>query len=168
MSKPANTDVTKSFLGLNRAQMEQERLARLKRASPNDSEDHDERVAKVGRIGVRDVNRSKTSAQLESTTQASKKQPMRQTIHTLDSYSIGGHNPSSGSVTKSGIQFLEGTLRKTFVEGAPRSSDDIKLEEILQRVCNTRQLPCLITYSFVGYVENGCLECVSMGFCMVI
>jgi len=121
--------------------MEQERLARLKRASPNDPEDYGERASKVSKIEVKNISQLATSAPPKSTTQACQKQSVKQTIHTLDSLSTGSRNPSSSSVTSNGMQFLEGVVRKTFVEGAPRGSDDIKLEEILQRVNNVCHAP---------------------------
>lgn len=31
-------------------------------------------------------------------------------------------------------RYLEGVVKKTYIQGRPRSSDDIKLEEVLQTV----------------------------------
>ncbi|PYH48209.1 uncharacterized protein BP01DRAFT_354054 [Aspergillus saccharolyticus JOP 1030-1] len=96
------------FFGLDRKQMEQERLARLAKRKADNSTSHDEPVSK--------------STKIEATPAPRTSQPSR-------NLNISGIHAS----TSSPLQFPDGVVKKTWALGHARNGYDIKIEEVLQK-----------------------------------
>jgi hypothetical protein len=101
------------LLGLNRKQMEEERLSRVSKRKSEDPS-LDEPLSKHPR----------TSASLRT---GRSKSPSTRRIPV----SKGNMQPATPS-NKPGIQFPTGTVKKTWAFGCPRVGDDIKIEEVFQ------------------------------------
>ena len=91
------------LLSLDRKQMEAERLARL--------------AKKRGHPG--DATASAVQAP------ASKRQ--------RDADMVATQQPESGQPLKAKLPYAKGIVKKTWVQGYPRTGDDVKIEEVLQR-----------------------------------
>ncbi|KAJ5935928.1 hypothetical protein N7454_005226 [Penicillium verhagenii] len=119
---PPDSTLTKSsapsigFLGLDRKQMEQERLARMKKRKPEDSG-------------------SPPPAKLYKTESGSTK-PVFQSSSSSVSSSQASSNASTSPVRPTArpiIQWPQGTVRKTHVLGSMRGNNEITIEEVIQR-----------------------------------
>lgn len=107
------------IMGFDRKQMEQERLARLatkrrREASGNDDQDNDHAEAPP----------SKKRARVSSLA-ASSRPPISSSSSTASA--------ASSSTTSSTIPFPKGVVKRTWAYGYPRTNEDIKIEEVLQR-----------------------------------
>lgn len=123
-SKPERP--TSSIFGIDRAAMEAERLARLKKR----------------KLDVPESNQRAKSPRMQSSTPAS-----RSNIHTLSSLASNIKQEGGSSGVKREVkgeegegemlemQFPQGVVKKTFIEGRKRGGDDITIEEVFQRVC---------------------------------
>lgn len=105
-----NPRAGQGLLGLDRKQMEQERLSR-KRKAPSISPPPPRKYAPSG-LPVTSV-------------------PVQETITSALQAAAASQDPP-GSTSK-GPMFLAGTVRKTWAFGHERKRDDIKLEEVLQK-----------------------------------
>lgn len=103
-----------SIAGLNRKQMEEERLARLQKRKASELEKSPKSVS------TRPNQRTKfESASL----------PERRTKG-ADEVSVAGFSSSS---TRAEIPYPRGVIKKTWAYGQPRRGDDIKIEEVFQK-----------------------------------
>lgn len=112
-SVKGKTPTSMGLLGLNRKQMEEERLSRVSKRKSEDPS-LDEPSSKHPR----------TSASLRtgrSKSPSTRRSPV----------SKGNMQPTTPS-NKPGIQFPTGTIKKTWAFGCPRVGDDIKIEEVFQ------------------------------------
>ncbi|PYI25680.1 tyrosyl-DNA phosphodiesterase [Aspergillus indologenus CBS 114.80] len=101
------------IFGLDRKQMEQERLARLAKRKAADTSSLNERESKSSKI------------EAAPTPRVSK--PVQGSEHA--SVTIA----SASALTSSPLQYPEGVVKKTWASGFPRQGDDIKIEEVLQK-----------------------------------
>ena len=114
---------TAGLLGMDRRQMEKERLARLNKRKAEESVSDDQRDAKHARTGtpprssgpVISVADTSSGSNSSRTTPAGDNQPVQ----------IPSPTPS--------VQFPNGVVKKTWAFGCPRQGDDIKIEEVLQK-----------------------------------
>lgn len=124
------SSTTLSFLGIDRKKMEQERLARKRKASGSPPPN-----AKAARTAGGD--------------------PFDPTVQSLQSSAntkgsvITNANASSESENHLGSRFPQGTVKKTWAYRHPRRGDDIKLEEILQ----SKDLNLAVLSSFQWDIE---------------
>ncbi|GKZ23809.1 hypothetical protein AbraCBS73388_010402 [Aspergillus brasiliensis] len=105
------------ILGLDRKQMEQDRLARLAKRKAEDTSSIDLRETKQSRID-------------------SAPRPSVQPTVTTGGATMSASQPTSSSATPSttpSVQYPEGVVKKTWAFGCPRRGDDIKIEEVLQK-----------------------------------
>lgn len=132
--------LTKSlFGGIDRAQMERERLERARLKSLKRSGDEmNVDAADMGEIpGERKVKSVKSlgssnhvirnPSNISTTEIRDTRKPKVEQSTTTSSASIGDESSS-------GLLYPNGIVKKTYVEGYSRSGDDITLEEVLQRV----------------------------------
>ncbi|PWY80966.1 phospholipase D/nuclease [Aspergillus sclerotioniger CBS 115572] len=117
------------ILGLDRRQMEEERLARLAKRKAQDTTLADQRPTKQSRTN----SASKTSVS----------EPKRATRYVTTSPSQAGSSSSTPSSSPS-IQFPEGVVKKTWAFGSLRQGDDIKIGEVFQK--SDLQLAVLSSY----------------------
>jgi hypothetical protein len=113
--KPAVTP--SSVLGLDRRSMEQERLERLKRSAPSTS----------------------TSSDRPLKSQRSSENPFRATSALSSSNLFDTDIPSrpisvQAIGSKSGPQYPNGIVKRTYIQGGAKTSADITLDEVLQKV----------------------------------
>ncbi|RAH41165.1 uncharacterized protein BO95DRAFT_447248 [Aspergillus brunneoviolaceus CBS 621.78] len=101
------------IFGLDRKQMEQERLARLAKRKAADDTSLNERESK--------------SSKIEATPTPRISKPVQ------DSEIASVTSASSSALTSSPLQYPEGVVKKTWASGFPRRGDDIKIEEVLQK-----------------------------------
>ncbi|KUJ11780.1 phospholipase D/nuclease [Mollisia scopiformis] len=123
------------ILGLNRKQMEEERLARLSALKGLDAND---KVTDESR-----KRKAETSSQehFEGRNVKTKVSPpgeafMSNVVNTGLAHRIAtasGSNQYSTAGTSSGIQYPDGIVKKTWAKGFPRTGDDITIEEVLQK-----------------------------------
>ncbi|KAF8851122.1 phospholipase D/nuclease [Acephala macrosclerotiorum] len=127
------------ILGLNRKQMEEERLARLARFNSLNG---------AGRDGPKATDESKkrkaTALSPETHDDRSVKAKVSPSLPVSEAIASSiasqrssnvyskGHHIGSRSLG-SGIQYPNGTVKKTWAYGFPRDGDDIKIEEVLQK-----------------------------------
>ena len=102
------------FLGLNRKKMEQERLARKRRVSI--SPPPPRKATKFLNNGPAESPKLAPHSALDTTT----------TVTTYTKTTSTGNNAAR-------LQFPQGTVKKTWAFGHPKTGDDIKLEEVLQK-----------------------------------
>lgn len=116
-----NTSQPMGVLGLNRKQMEQERLARLAKRKLEDNPSIDEPEKKQLKMQTSPKAQMKTDLDKLSDTISSstKPQPSRP----------GASTPSP----QPSVQFPSGVVKKTWVYSSPRLGDDIKIEEVFQK-----------------------------------
>ncbi|KAE8388201.1 tyrosyl-DNA phosphodiesterase-domain-containing protein [Aspergillus alliaceus] len=119
---------TTGILGLNRKQMEKERLARFQKRKAEEFVLDDNRDAKHPRIGTSPESRvkqeSNISGQLVDTYSESNSSLAMQAANV--------HQTQNPSPIPS-VQFPNGTVKKTWAFGCRRRGDDIKIEEVLQK-----------------------------------
>jgi hypothetical protein len=116
------------FLGLNRKQMELERLARLKKRKPEDLALNDQRDAKHSRTGA--SPKPQVKQELDTTGSMVENTPDLASSHATPTGNV--QQTQTPSPTPS-VQFPEGAVKKTWAFGCRRQGDDIKLEEVLQK-----------------------------------
>lgn len=130
---------TSGILGLNRKQMEGERLARLAkldastgagRDQPKATEESKKRKAAALSPETRDERNVKAKA--APSLQVFKAVASSIVNHHPSNVSSNGQSISSGSFG-SGMQYPNGTVKKTWAYGFPRDGNDIKIEEVLQK-----------------------------------
>lgn len=105
------------IFGLDRKQMEQERLARLAKRKAEDTSS----------IDLRETKHSKIDSAPKPTVQP--------TVATKSTITSASQPTSSRSIpsTSPSVQYPEGIVKKTWAFGCPRQGDDIKIEEVLQK-----------------------------------
>ncbi|PLB49439.1 putative tyrosyl-DNA phosphodiesterase [Aspergillus steynii IBT 23096] len=120
-SNEQNISKPMGVLGLDRKQMEQERLARLAKRKPDDTSSFDERETKQLKVQTspkiqmkKDLDRISDIIDPSSKPQASRPEP-----------NIPSPQPS--------VQFPTGVVKKTWSYSSPRLGDDIKIEEVFQK-----------------------------------
>ena len=112
-----------SLLGLDRKQMERERLARKRKLSISPPPPRKALKPAVNDSRVTSAPQTATSTSSHKIT----------TVHPRISSRTTNSTPSSPAVSNGqGAVFLNGTVKKTWAFGHPRK-DDIKLEEVLQK-----------------------------------
>jgi hypothetical protein len=156
-AEPAPAPVSSlSLLGLDRAKMEEERLARIRKRKAAEGGQGGESDSK--RIRINDENRPLVTAGKQNATQKGAQQigvrPVSQTDKDwkatprmtvpsaqMATTSFGVRNPTGSSQQQnmtpkkeqSKLPFPKGVVKKTWVKGQPRLGDDIRLEEVLQK-----------------------------------
>lgn len=145
-----------SLFGLDRAKMEEERLARIRKRKAAEQGGSGESDSK--RIRTIDENRPPVPADKHNLQQKGGQQlgvrtgpgagsDAKVTARTtgpssqVARASFGGGNPTSSSQQRdttpkdehSKLRFPKGVVKKTWVRGQPRLGDDIRLEEVLQK-----------------------------------
>lgn len=105
------------IFGLDRKQMEQERLARLAKRKAEDTSSIDLRETKHSKIDL------------------APKPTVQPTVATKGTIMSASQPTSSRSIpsTSPSVQYPEGIVKKTWAFGCPRQGDDIKIEEVLQK-----------------------------------
>ncbi|KAK1149864.1 hypothetical protein N8T08_003420 [Aspergillus melleus] len=124
-SSEQNTPGPMGVLGLNRKQMEQERLARLAKRKPEDTPLSDEREKKQLKTQASPKAQMKKDLDKLSTTIDSSKPQTTLPVASTPSPNIPSPQPS--------VQFPAGVVKKTWSYSSPRRGDDIKIEEVFQR-----------------------------------
>ncbi|KAF7587596.1 hypothetical protein BBP40_007016 [Aspergillus hancockii] len=112
-----------SFLGLDRKQMELERLARLKKRKAEDPALDDQRDAKHSRTGASSKSQVKQEPDTGSLVDLAASRVR----------STGNVQETQNSSSTPSVQFPDGTVKKTWAFGCRRRGDDIKIEEVLQK-----------------------------------
>lgn len=127
---------TVSFLGLDRKQMEEERLLRAQQRQKADEQfskleaDARKRKASMSPSHPRGEGARQVKAKFsESATALSNPQLAAAAISTLPILSF---KDQERALRAPGVQFPDGVVKKTWVHGCPRQ-DDIKIEEVLQK-----------------------------------
>ena len=111
------------LLGLNRKQMEEERLSRLAKRKAQDVslDEPDSKHARTGALPQRKLyNETAAAPGLRSSPSTS---------HAPGDKAMQQRGPSN----QPGIQFPEGIVKKTWAFGCRRAGDDIKIEEVFQQ-----------------------------------
>ncbi|XRM44679.1 hypothetical protein ABZX51_007794 [Aspergillus tubingensis] len=105
------------IFGLDRKQMEQERLARLAKRKAEDTSSIDLRETKHSKIDL------------------APKPTVQPTVATKGTIMSASQPTSSRSIPSASpsVQYPEGIVKKTWAFGCPRQGDDIKIEEVLQK-----------------------------------
>ncbi|KAL2000358.1 hypothetical protein VTN02DRAFT_3220 [Thermoascus thermophilus] len=146
---PASAARTYGLLGLDRKQMEQERLARLAKRKAEESSispPQSGRPQKMARSSEGSSaspenggSSNSTSSSTNSRVTAAAPRPSNPPSNIQRSTSTGKSTESSKSKqniapsSTPGIQFPNGVVKKTWALGCPRQGDDIKIEEVFQR-----------------------------------
>ena len=146
--------------GLDRRQMEAERLARLKRKRPEIGEQDEAAMNPANKTqGDNDAALRKPILNLSSTPKGCSISPPRKKKHKVEE--DGRQSGASGSIVVHGIaetaqnedldtprtvgmQYPQGTVKKTWAFGHDRQGDDIKIEEVLQKT----SLQCALLSAF--------------------
>ncbi|PYI10788.1 phospholipase D/nuclease [Aspergillus sclerotiicarbonarius CBS 121057] len=121
------------ILGLDRKQMEQERLARLAKRKAEDTPSIDQRATKQSRT--------------ELVPKPSVSEPKKTTGYVTTASQT--RSSSSTPSTSPSIQYPEGVVKKTWAFGSIRQGDDIKIAEVLQK----SDLELAVLSSFVWEME---------------
>lgn len=125
------------LLGLDRAQMEQERLARLKRKTPDDGyapqAKHTKSLATQGLTIKKEEPTGGSSAGSSKSTRG----PFM-TLRDLQER-VTNYVPRA-------TQYRDGVVKKTYIQGVARTPDDITIEEVLQK--DTLQTAVLSAYQW--------------------
>lgn len=122
-SQPGVTSSSSLLVGLDRKKMEEERLARAARKRKAD----DEQVGSVGEGGGRGRPCQRVRIESSAASAASS---------TSTSSAINPQKKSDSSTGKSSndeLPFPRGVVKRTWCLGQPRTGDDIKIEEVLQK-----------------------------------
>ncbi|KAI9036666.1 uncharacterized protein KD926_001561 [Aspergillus affinis] len=125
-SSEQNISRPMGVLGLNRKQMEQERLARLAKRKPEDTPLCEERDKKQLRTQTSPKAQMKRDLDKLSTAIDPSPQPQ---ITRPEASRPSTNIPSPQSF----VQFPAGVVKKTWSYSSPRRGDDIKIEEVFQR-----------------------------------
>lgn len=133
--KPSIGNASTGLLGLNRKQMEEERLARLgamKGSTVNKTVADDSRKRKAGASSEDSLSGRNVKAKISTLGQSSDRLIVTEPIRRIPV--ISGNVHSNGAAASvSGIQYPDGIVKKTWVKGFPRDGNDIKIEEVLQK-----------------------------------
>lgn len=113
------------LLGLDRKQMEQERVARLAKRKPEDASPLGEPEPKQQRTET-----PARDASYRDTVVGASNRPIELDEPT-DNHS--GNSQIRQPSTKPEVQFPDGVVKKTWAWGCDRKGDDIKLEEVFQK-----------------------------------
>lgn len=130
-----NTDVpsaTTGFLALDRKQMEKERLARIaKRSREESNHQRDDQVSEAppSKKRIAEVSPAITTPGAAAT-----------------AISIPTASSTANSTPSPKVPFPKGVVKRTWAYGYPRTSEDIKIEEIFQR--SQLQLAILSSYQW--------------------
>lgn len=123
------------LLGLDRKQMEQERLARItsERHKPDGKPPFESKKRKAEMLqqeqtDIRNVKTKISNASLPSTKLAASRMGRQESN---GEYSNGHHD--TFEIPGSGVQYPYGIVKKTWVKGCSRDGNDIKIEEVLQK-----------------------------------
>ncbi|KAF7174921.1 hypothetical protein CNMCM7691_005389 [Aspergillus felis] len=114
------------LLGLNRKQMEEERLARIAKRKADDVEAIDHRQAKYSRNESNQPARQSSSGSVS--TEYSSKIGVPQARYESAKSKPDVPNPSRTPA----VQFPKGVVKKTYAQYCPRTGDDITIEEVFQ------------------------------------
>ncbi|KAF3925063.1 hypothetical protein AA313_de0207395 [Arthrobotrys entomopaga] len=150
-----------TMLNLNRAQMERERLSRLKRKTPDDS--HVPQAKHVKSLDTKNLGVKREGS--NSSTSSSRLSGSGRVSNNGGS-SVGGSSSGSRNpfMTIRDLQkrvsyyvpqkYLDGVVKKTYVQGVDRTSDDITIEEVLQK--DTLQVAVLsaFVWDFLWILEK--------------
>ncbi|RHZ73398.1 hypothetical protein CDV55_109089 [Aspergillus turcosus] len=115
------------LLGLNRKQMEEERLARIAKRKADNVGDIDHRPVKHSKNEVNQPARQGSSGSV-STEYASKigvPQARHESAESKPRLPTPSRTPA--------VQFPKGVVKKTYAQYCPRTGDDITIEEVFQR-----------------------------------
>ncbi|KAF3223967.1 hypothetical protein TWF192_006208 [Orbilia oligospora] len=139
------------LLGLDRGQMERERLARLKRKTPDDSYVPQAKHAKS--LATQDLAIKK-----EEPTESSSAGPSKSTRGPF--MTLRDLQERVTNYVPRATQYHDGTVKKTYIQGVARTHDDITIEEVLQK--DTLQTAVLSAYQWdflwiLGKIKTG--EC---------
>ncbi|KAF3124915.1 hypothetical protein TWF703_011123 [Orbilia oligospora] len=139
------------LLGLDRGQMERERLARLKRKTPDDSYVPQAKHAKS--LATQDLTIKK-----EEPTESSSAGPSKSTRGPF--MTLRDLQERVTNYVPRATQYHDGTVKKTYIQGVARTPDDITIEEVLQK--DTLQTAVLSAYQWdflwiLGKIKTG--EC---------
>ncbi|PYI00130.1 phospholipase D/nuclease [Aspergillus ellipticus CBS 707.79] len=107
------------ILGLDRKQMEQERLARLAKRKAEDPVHSDYRETKQSRIDLASTPRVSELGTRTGNMSSSSDSQAGSSVET--------------SSTSSSLQYPDGVVKKTWALGCSRQGDDIKIEEVFQK-----------------------------------
>ncbi|KAM0093598.1 hypothetical protein ACP6JD_003002 [Aspergillus fumigatus] len=115
------------LLGLNRKQMEEERLARIAKRKADDVGSIDHRQAKYSKNESNQPagRRSSGSVSREYAPSIGAPRTRHETVESTPRLP----NPSPTT----GVQFPKGVVKKTYAQYCPRTGDDITIEEVFQR-----------------------------------
>ncbi|CZR59989.1 uncharacterized protein PAC_09884 [Phialocephala subalpina] len=132
---------TSGILGLNRKQMEEERLARVARLTASRGVGLDESKSadeskKRRAVALSPKTHDGRNVKAKISTSSQLLVPKAVASDTVsqhsNSVSSNGHRIGPGS-SGSGIQYPDGVVKKTWAYGCPRDGNDIKIEEVLQK-----------------------------------
>lgn len=115
------------LLGLNRKQMEEERLARIAKRKADDVGDIDHRPVKHSKNELNQPARQGSSGSVS--TEYASKIGVPQARHESADSKPRLLTPSRTSA----VQFPKGVVKKTYAQYCPRTGDDITIEEVFQR-----------------------------------
>ncbi|KAH7393195.1 tyrosyl-DNA phosphodiesterase-domain-containing protein [Cadophora sp. MPI-SDFR-AT-0126] len=122
------------ILGLDRKAMEAERLQRQKgRAERSQPISKNKRHASISPLGQCEQEKPSTSSKASSQVQFAyqpNEEKRQKTSHVTSNVLS---RTEEESLSKTGIQYPDGIVKKTWVKGVPRLGDDIKIEEVLQK-----------------------------------
>jgi hypothetical protein len=114
-----------SFLGLDRKKMEEERLLRAQQRKKTDEQ------TPMPVIEARKRKASSSPPQLSGPRTRTMRPKLSESA-TSSTLPILSFKDQERALRSSGVQFLDGIVKKTWVYGCPRQ-DDIKIEEVLQK-----------------------------------
>lgn len=117
------------FLGLNRKQMEEERLQRANQrnlAGKTSTPEPEAKKRKAGSSPPRSQEQDPRHVRTKLSMPTTASSAARSALH------IMSFQDANRALTTSGVQFPDGVVKKTWVRGCPRH-DDIKIEEVLQK-----------------------------------
>ncbi|GFG02590.1 tyrosyl-DNA phosphodiesterase 1 [Aspergillus udagawae] len=114
------------LLGLNRRQMEEERLARIAKRKADDVEAIDHRQAKYSKNVSNQPARQSSSGSVS--TEYASKIGVPQARYESAKLKPDLPNPSRTPA----VQFPKGVVKKTYAQYCPRTGDDITIEEVFQ------------------------------------
>lgn len=116
-----------TLLGLDRKQMEQERLARLAASKPGQHGNEAESKKRKAELMSRDdASVPMVGLIVPVGTQGSK-------LHTTGASTLYAPNYASNRAASRGIQYPHGIVKKTWARGYDRDGSDISIEEVLQK-----------------------------------
>ncbi|KAK6350768.1 hypothetical protein TWF718_003955 [Orbilia javanica] len=138
------------LLGLDRAQMERDRLARLKRKTPGDS--YVPQAKHTKSLAAQDLVVKKEEPDESPAGPSKNTRGPFMTLRDLQER-VTSYVPRA-------TQYREGVVKKTYIQGVTRTPDDITIEEVLQK--DTLQTAVLSAYQWdflwiLGKVKTG--EC---------